>query len=60
MTDPADESQKRNRLEIIRQALRDKAPATYEKLESSGGLQDFLEARDEEMIDSYNYQKNKA
>jgi hypothetical protein len=60
MTDPADESQKLARLETIRQALQDKAPLTYEKLESSGQLQKFLEDRDEEMIESYNYQKNKA
>jgi hypothetical protein len=60
MTDPTDESHKQNRLETIRQALRDKAPATYEKMESSGALQQFLEARDREMIDSYNYQKSKA
>jgi hypothetical protein len=60
MTDPADESQKQNRLELIRQTLQDKAPITYEKLASSGELQKFLEARDEEMLGSYTYQKNKA
>ncbi len=60
MIDAADESQEQKRLEIIRLALQSKAPATYQKLQSSGELQKFLEDRDAEMIDSYNYQKEKA
>ncbi len=35
-TDPAEENEKQNRLEMIRQALKDKAPLMHEDLESSG------------------------
>jgi len=60
MTNPADESQKQNRLEMIRQALQDQAPLTYKDVESSGQLQKFLEAHDAEMMASYNEAKKKA
>jgi len=60
MTNPADESQKQNRLEMIRQALQDQAPLTYAELESSGQLQKFLEAHDAEMMASYNEATNEA
>lgn len=55
-----DDSQKQNRLEMIRQALKEKAPKMYEELESSGQLQQFLEAHEAEMMDSYNKAKAKA
>ena len=58
--DPAAENEKKNRLEMIRQALKDKAPLMYEDLESSGRLQQFLEAHDAEMIASYNEAKSRA
>jgi len=53
MTNLTDDSQKQKRLEMIRQALKDKAPLMYEELESSGQLQIFLEAHDAEMVASY-------
>lgn len=60
MTDMTDDSQKQNRLEMIRKALQDKAPQTYKELETSGNLPQFLEAHDAEMMLSYNEAKNKA
>lgn len=59
-TDPSEENEKQNRLGMIRQALKDKAPLMYEDLESSGRLQQFLEAHDAEMIAGYNEAKNRA
>ena len=60
MTNLTDGSQKQNRLEMIRQALKDKAPMTYKELESTGQLQKFLEAHDAEMMASYNEAKNEV
>ncbi|HPD57070.1 MAG TPA: hypothetical protein P5294_01280 [Smithellaceae bacterium] len=60
MTHLSEESEKQNRLEMIREALREKAPLTYEELEKSGKLQQFLEERDADMMKSYNEAKNKA
>ena len=60
MADLTDDSQKQNRLEMIRQALKEKAPMMYEELESSGQLQIFLESHEAEMMDSYNKAKAKA
>ena len=54
MTDLTDESQKAERIEMIRQALKEKAPVMYADLESSGQLEIFLEAHDAEMMASYN------
>lgn len=59
-TDTIEENQKENRLEMIRKALKDKAPLMYQDLESSGQLQKFLEAHDAEMMASYNEAKSKA
>lgn len=53
MTHLSDESQTQNRLKMIRQALKDKAPMTYSELEASGKLQQFLEDHDAEMMMSY-------
>ena len=50
----AEESQKQKRLEMIRQALKEKAPATYSEVEASGKLQEFLEEHDAKMMASYN------
>jgi hypothetical protein len=50
MIELANESQKENRVEMIRQALKDKAPLMYDDLESSGQLQAFLEDREAEMM----------
>lgn len=55
-----DESQKQQRIEMIRQALRDKVPGMYEDLESSGRLEIFLEGHDAEMMASYETAKNEA
>jgi hypothetical protein len=60
MTQLSEESQKQNRLEMMRQALKDKAPLTYSELSTSGKLQEFLEAHDAEMMSSYNDAKNIA
>jgi hypothetical protein len=55
-----DENQKENRLEMIRKALKEKAPRTYSELETSGQLQSFLEARDTEMMAYFGEAQNKA
>jgi len=60
MTNLTDGSQKQTRVEMIRQALKDKAPMTYKELESTGQLQKFLEAHDAEMMASYNEAKNEV
>ncbi len=60
MIDLTDDSQKQNRLTIMRKALQDKAPNTYTELESTGNVQQFLEARDAEMMLSFNEAKNKV
>jgi hypothetical protein len=50
----ADENQKQKRLEMIRQAFKEKAPVKYSEVEASGKLQDFLEEHDAEMMVYYN------
>jgi len=60
MTDPTNESEKQNRIEMIRQALKEKAPVMYEDLESSGRLQTFLEGHEAEMMASYEKAKKQA
>ena len=60
MTNLTDGSQKQTRVEMIRQALKDKAPMTYKELESTGQLQKFLEAHDAGMMASYNEAKNEV
>jgi hypothetical protein len=60
MTHLSEEGEKQNRLEMIREALQEKAPFTYEKLEKSGKLQKFLEERDADMMKSYSEAKDKA
>lgn len=44
------ENQKENRVEMIRQALKDKAPLMYDDLERSTQLQAFLEDREAERM----------
>lgn len=56
----ADESQKEIRIDMIRKALRDKAPLTYAELEESGSLSRFLEDRDEDMMKYFSDAKQKA
>ncbi len=60
MTHLSEESEKQNRMEMIRETLQRKAPFTYEELEKSGKLQQFLEDRDAAMMKSYSEAKNKA
>ncbi|MEE9912885.1 MAG: hypothetical protein K4571_14315 [Deltaproteobacteria bacterium] len=60
MTDLIDDSQRQNRLEMIRQALKDKAPLMYDELDSSGQLQIFLEGHEEEMMSRYREASKKA
>ena len=42
-----------NRLKMIRQALKDKAPQTYAALKSEGTLHQFLTDHDEQMMASF-------
>jgi hypothetical protein len=60
MLEIADESQKENRLAMIRKALKDKAPLTFSELETSGQLQSFLEARDAKMMAYFREAQNKV
>ena len=60
MTDLTDDSQKETRLEMIRGALKDKAPIRYEELESSGRLDQFLEDHEAAMMAGYRDAKKKA
>jgi len=54
MIDLAEESQKQKRLEMIRLALKEKAPVRYSEVEASGKLQEFLEEHDAIMMAQYN------
>jgi hypothetical protein len=49
MIELADESKKQERIDMIREALKEKAPLTYSELETSGQLQSFLEGREAEL-----------
>jgi hypothetical protein len=60
MIELTDEKQKENRLEMIRKALKEKAPRNYSELETSGQLQSFLEARDTEMMAYFSEAQKKA
>lgn len=60
MTDLTNDSEKQNRLALIEQALKDKAPRMYEELVSCGQLERFLEGHDEEMMASYEKAKKQA
>lgn len=60
MIDLANENQRENRLDMIRKALKDKAPLTYADLESSGQLQAFLEARETEMMACFKEAQERA
>ena len=56
----SDESQMQNRLNMIREALKNKAPWTYSELESSGKLQQFLEEHDAKMMMDYTNAKSRT
>lgn len=56
----ADENKKEERLEMIRVALREKAPFTYADLEESGRLQSFLEERETEMMAYFRDAENRV
>ncbi|MDI6742557.1 MAG: hypothetical protein QMD11_07420 [Smithella sp.] len=60
MIDLANENQKENRLDMIREAMKDKAPLTYADLESSGQLQSFLETRETEMMAYFKEEQERA
>jgi hypothetical protein len=60
MIELADESKKQERIDMIREALKEKAPLTYSELETSGQLQSFLEGREAELMASFNEAQNKA
>ncbi len=56
----ADENKKEERLEMIRIALKEKAPFTHADLEDSGRLQSFLEEREAEMMAYFHDAQNRA
>jgi len=60
MMESADENKKEERLEIIRKALKEKAPLTYADLESSGQLRSFLEAREADMMKYFGEAQKRA
>lgn len=60
MTHLSAESQTQNRLKMIRQALKDKAPLTFSELEASGKLRQFLEDHDAKMMMSYANAKSRT
>jgi len=60
MIEIANESKKQDRLEMIKAALKEKAPMTYAELESTGQLQSFLEGREAEMIAYFSEAQQKA
>lgn len=60
MTDLTHESEKQSRIEMIRQALKDKAPVMYEELESAGDLQRYVEGHETEMMAAYEEAKKRA
>jgi hypothetical protein len=60
MIELADESKKQERIDMIREALKEKAPLNYSELETSGQLQSFLEGREAELMASFNEAQNKA
>ena len=43
----------KNRIQIIEQAFKNKAPRTYNVLKASGNLKQFLESHEESMMDSF-------
>jgi hypothetical protein len=60
MIDLANDNQKEKRMEIMRKAMKEKAPLTYAGLEESGGLEKYLEAHDAEMMKNFQAAKDKA
>jgi hypothetical protein len=60
MIELADEGKKQERIAMIREALKEKAPVTYTELETSGQLESFLESRETEMMVYFHEAQNKA
>jgi hypothetical protein len=60
MIEMAGENKKQERIDMIREALQEKAPLTYSELETSGQLQSFLEGREAEMMASFNEAQDKV
>ena len=60
MIEMADENKKQRRIDMIRDALMEKAPLTYADLETSGQLDAFLENREAEMMAYFTEAQNKA
>ena len=60
MIEMAEENKKQNRLDMIREALMEKAPLTYADLETSGQLDSFLENREAEMMAYFIEAQNRA
>jgi hypothetical protein len=48
-----DAAQDKQRLQMIRQVFKDKAPLTFKALQTTGKLLEFLKERDKEMLESY-------
>ena len=60
MIEMAEESKKQERIEMIREALQNKAPLAYSDLEATGQLQSFLEEREAEMMAYFREAQQKA
>ncbi|MGB5217696.1 MAG: hypothetical protein WBN66_05315 [Smithella sp.] len=60
MIEMAEESKRQERIEMIRDALKNKAPFTYSDLEATGQLQSFLEEREAEMMAYFHEAQQKA
>ena len=60
MIELTDEGKKQERIAMIREALKEKAPVTYAELELSGQLESFLEGRETEMMAFFSEAQNKA
>jgi len=60
MIEMAEERKKQERIEMIREALQNKAPLTYSELEATAQLQSFLEEREVEMMAYFHEAEQKA
>ncbi len=60
MIELAEKNKKQERQEIIRNALKEKAPITYADLESTGQLQSFLETREMDMMKYFGEAQKRA
>ena len=60
MIEMTQEGKKQERIEMIREALKNKAPFTYSDLETIGQLQSFLEEQEADMMAYFREAQQKA